>query len=82
MVQSILILYASETGTAQDMAEQIWRDAKRSDIVFLFFSLFSRWKKKNKLFHHQTTYRNKYVQPFLISFQSRCPLFRNGDGRL
>lgn len=29
MSKKIVILYGSETGTAQDMAEQIWRDAKR-----------------------------------------------------
>lgn len=26
---NITILYGSETGTAQDVAEQIWKDAKR-----------------------------------------------------
>ncbi|XP_020707937.2 NADPH-dependent diflavin oxidoreductase 1 isoform X2 [Athalia rosae] len=32
MLKKILILYGSETGTAQDTAEQIWRDVKRIGI--------------------------------------------------
>lgn len=37
----IRVLYGSETGTAQDVAEQIWKSAKRFCIVPLYhFSPF------------------------------------------
>lgn len=31
-VKKILILYGSQTGTAQDVAERIWREAKRVNL--------------------------------------------------
>lgn len=36
---SLLILYGSETGTAQDVAEGFWRDAKHRRIPVRVFEL-------------------------------------------
>lgn len=37
---NVTILYGSETGTAQDTAEQIWKIAKRLVLFFLTIAFF------------------------------------------
>lgn len=36
---TIRVLYGSETGTAQDVAEQIWKSAKRCCYCSFFFAI-------------------------------------------
>ena len=41
MEQTLLILYGSQTGTAQDVAEKIYREAKRRHLTAKVMSLDS-----------------------------------------
>lgn len=57
----ITILYGSETGTAQDVAEQIWKNAKRfcycpSSIIYIEIYFVSQLESLNLLIIRKFVY--------------------------
>lgn len=66
--RKLLILYGSQTGTAQDISERIWREAKRYFAKMTLFTCSDiRWKSHAlRLVFTGTTFQDQSKQWMII----------------